>query len=532
VPENTLRWSLNPGYDTHAWDGDADPIVKMMEALANGQDCGVEAATGTQKTFTAACLVLWFLACFENSLVVTSAPKSEQLLLQIWKEIGDLSGRFLKHFPDAEFLTGKLRMRPAEEEKETWAAVAFVCGVGATEEMAGRAKGFHREHMLIITEETQSIDPAIMASFDHTRTGDHNLHLALGNPDHQRDQLHRFCVRSAVVSVRISAFDHPNIVSGIGVVPAAIGPRRLAERRAEYDPPSSRMYLSQLRGVSPAESHEALIRWEWCESAAKRYDDPAYRIGDRALGVDVANSEGGDRAAISRWQGACCTEVVAFACPDASKLGEDVVLEARNPEVPVDPRYIGIDGVGVGASTVNTMRRLGLRVRVLSGGTRAIPGLDEDTLWSEVEVDGGNLKAVGPTVVEAERFDDQATQVLWRLREDLRLARIALPYDKELFEDLTAWTYGTGTGKIARCKKEIVQKLLHRSPDKGDAVAYGNFVRRRAWLPKTKVKEDVVAESQNVDRGLERRLAEHAKRAKTEERRIRRLFAGRHRGKQ
>ena len=167
VPERTLRWSLNPGYTKHEWDGDRDPLVKAFCALADWKNCGIESATGVGKTYVAACIVFWFIACHENSLVITIAPKETQLLTQLWKEIGALWPRFRKHFPQAELLSGMIRMRPGEDAaKMSWTAMAFVCGVGADEEIAGRAKGFHREHMLFVSEETQSIHAAIMKSFD------------------------------------------------------------------------------------------------------------------------------------------------------------------------------------------------------------------------------------------------------------------------------------------------------------------------------------------------------------------------------
>ena len=535
VPENTLRWGLAPAYKAHEWDGDRDPLIKAMEAIADWHDCGVESATGSGKTYVAACLTYWFLACFEDSLVITSAPKSDQLLLQVWKEIGLLWPRFQRHFPQAEILTGKIRMRPDEGDKETWAAIAFVAGVRADEDAAQKAAGFHRSHMLIITEDTPGIDSAIMEAFQHTRTDDHNLHLALGNPDHRNDPLHRFCFdekgepHSGVVHVRISALDHPNIVVGPGPggtvpVPGAIGRRRLAQRTERYGV-GSRLYQSRVRGISPAESEDALIKWDWCVRASKHYDDPAYRIGDNAIGVDVANSENGDRGAIARWKGACLTEVEDFQCPDASELGSRVVHEARDGTDPVDPRYIGIDDVGVGAATVNKCRELKFKVRYLSGGRRAVPGLDTDLMWSEVEPDlGGNLKAAGPVVVEAERFDNLRSQVHWRMREDLRLDRVALPPDEGLWQDLTTPTYTTRNGRICVEPKETIVKRLRRSPNKGDAACYGNFVRRRAWLPKAKAGEDVVAELKGRDYGLERYLAAHARRTQAEERRIRRMF--------
>ncbi len=517
VPEHTLRWSMNRGYGVHEWDGDKDPIIKLLETLAAGKDCGVESATGTGKTFIAACIVLWFLACWEDSLVFTAAPRATQLLLQVWKEIGKLWPQFEKHFPQAELLTGKIRMRPAAAEKEVWAATAFVCGVGANEESATRAQGLHAPHMLIITEETPGIHPAIMTAFEHTRTDDHNLHLALGNPDHRQDELHRFCDRKKVVAVRISALDHPNIVSNQRIVPGAIGKERLQDRIEEYGR-GSRFYLSRICGISPAEAEDSLIKWEWCEAAAKRYDDPKFREGPPALGVDVANSEHGDKGAIARWLGACCTEVVDFPCPDGNLLGKRVVLEARDSVI--DPRHIGVDSVGVGAGCVNEGRRMGMKFRQISGATKAIPRIDTDLMWTETYEDSdGAREARGPRVVEAERFDNLRSQVWWWAREDLRKGTCAMPYDEELFLDLTAPTFKTDGGIIRVQEKSETVKLIGRSPNKGDAFCYGNWVRRRSPVPRQK-EDDIVVYMNTPDRdyGLERLMARHQERARKEQR--------------
>ena len=50
VPPETLHWSLHPSYQTHRWDGDEDPLVRILTALAEHRDVGVESATGTGKT--------------------------------------------------------------------------------------------------------------------------------------------------------------------------------------------------------------------------------------------------------------------------------------------------------------------------------------------------------------------------------------------------------------------------------------------------------------------------------------------------
>lgn len=486
----------------------------------------------THNTFLGACITLWFLATYENSIVITAAPKSDQLLLHIWKEMGRLWPRFQRHFPIAEFLGGggKLRMKPDGAERELWTATAFVAGVGADEEVAQKAAGFHQENMLWITEETPGLHYAIMNTIKQTRTANRNLHLAFGNPDHQRDPLHLFCLGSGVKHIRISAFDHPNIVSNGDIVPAAIGPERLKTRIQDLGV-GSRLYLSRVRGISPPEAEDALIRREWCEAAASRYEDNELRQGPLALGGDIADSPEGDSAALAYWQGACLTHVESFKVKvDANDVARRIFREINNPEDPIDSRYIGIDSVGVGASVVNELRRLGAKVRHISGGRRAAPLLDSDALWSMTEPDlAGTMRAAGPKVVEAEEYNNLRSQVWWRMRNDLRLGRIALPHDETLWQDLCTPTYKTQGGKICvETKDEIVKRLRH-SPDKGDAACYGNFVRPRVPRKRQATKDELVAAghivpSKNRDAGLERMLKAHEQRRKREEQAIKRRF--------
>jgi len=172
---------------------------------------------------------------------------------------------------------------------------------------------------------------------------------------------------------------------------------------------------------------------------------------------------------------------------------------------------------------VNKVRELGLKVRYLSGGKKAIPGVDTDLLWSEVDLDAGVMKARGPRVIEAERFDNLRSQVWWRMREDLRQGRVALPNDPELWQDLTSPTYTTTGGKIVVEEKKKIQARLRRSPNKGDAACYGNFVRRRALDGPGEAAIPIAAVSRNRDSRLEKVLAAREKRQRVDEAKFRRL---------
>lgn len=476
VPERTLRWSLNPGYDGHAWDGATDPLVAIAEGLVAWDDVGVESGTGTGKSFFLACLALWFLACFAESRVYSYAPKEDQLRLYMWTEIRSLWPRFQRLFPTAVLTDLRIRM---DGKSDKWGAVGYAVKIRAGEDSATGAQGAHAPHMLLITEETPGIDPSVMAALENTATAPHNLRLGVGNPDHQYDTLHQFCVDPGVRHVRMSALDHPNVVADDPtIVDGAVSREKVDARRAKYGE-DGRLYVTRVRGISPAEAADALVRRVWIEEAIARYSArPELREGLPARGVDVANSEDGDKGAIARGSGAALHEVSSFACPDANRLGSRVAAEMALEGI--EPLHVGVDSVGVGAGTVNKLKELGHYVQALNGGERATPKVDEELLHEK-----------GRPVREEEQFLNLRAQMWWQVRVDLQHGRIALPDDDELVRDLLTPTWLTRNGKIVVEPKEKIIERLGRSPDKGDAAVLWNWVRHRA--PIEEPEEDLRA---------------------------------------
>lgn len=455
IPENTLRWSMSPEYQDHVWDGDKDPLQKIVDALVAHENVGVESATGTGKTFFGALIVLWFLDVFVDALVVTMAPKEAQLTLHIWKEIGALWPKFQKLRPHAELTKLRIRMTPGNDK---WSAQGFACAVGADETVATKAQGFHAEHMLFITEETPGIPIPIMAALENTCTAPHNLQLAFGNPDSQTDALHAFCLKEGTKAIRISALDHPNVVlKNADIVPGAVSIAKIESRRKNYGV-DSRLYQSRVRGICPADATDAIIRWAWCVDAAKASDERKKELmakneGVAALGVDVANSQNGDRGSIAQGIGAVLTEVTARPCPDANQLGRDVVTLMT--AVGINPRNVGVDCIGVGSGCVNEIKRLGFRIQALNSSD-------------------GEKRHTGEEV-----FANLRSQMWWQLREDVRKGEVVLPNDPEVWQDICEPRWKPVNGKITVEPKDNIRQRLGRSPDKGDSVVYWNWVRQK-----------------------------------------------------
>jgi phage terminase large subunit len=471
IPEHTIRWSMNEGYDSHTWDGDVDPLVKIAEALADWEDVGAESGTGTGKSFWIACLILWFLACWENSRVFTFAPKEDQLKKYIWMEIGKLWPKFIIHFPSAVRLDLSIRMRGGQDE--SWGANGVAVGVGANEEVSSKAAGMHAEHQLLVYEETQGINPAVMKAGEHTSVAPHNLRVAIGNPGHQHDSLHRFCIQHRVVHVTMSALDHPNVVTGNpSLVPGAVSQESIDDRRLE-DGEDSPEYQRKVRGRSPEQATNALIRMEWLRSSAERYavrkKEGTLPTGPRAKGVDVANSLNGDKAAIADFVGNTLprSNVRQFQCPDSNLLGSQVFREMKDEGVPQE--HVGVDPVGVGAGTVNELARLGKIVRRLGGANKPV-------LHAEKGPDGLSYD----WAPDANEFGNLRCQMHWQLRRDLQHGDLDIEWNQELAEELTSIEYEPRNGKTWIESKDDIKDRTGKSPNMAEAVIYGNWVRPRA----------------------------------------------------
>jgi hypothetical protein len=405
-------WSDYEGYENHEWDGDKNPLAQAWQDVANKKWVGVESATGTGKTYWLARLVFWFLDVYKDALVVTSAPKQDQLKLNLWAEIGKEFHKFKHLHPNAymNFLNIRvdgLQERVADEKslENSWQAVGFVAGTGADEESATKARGFHRKDMLIIIEESSGMNNAVVTAFKNTSTGGNNVIVAVGNPNSEIDPLHQFCTSGIANAYRISALDFPNVVLNKEIVAGAVTTGSIELRKKDYGEDSP-LYAAMVRGISPAQSAHSLIKYAWIEQCIDFDVEPDGSYN--AVGVDVANSLTGDKAALAWGKENTLLELQEFRCENASHLAYNIVMDDMRmddlyeslvmqrvksmgvqsaddlttlpdsisrygtstiDDYGVEPEFIGVDSVGVGASTLQQFHNLGYYATALQGGS-------------------------------------------------------------------------------------------------------------------------------------------------------------------
>ena len=343
--------------------------------------------------------------------------------------------------------------------------------------------------MLIICEETPGMPGPVMTAFQNTCTGDNNIILAVGNPDSELDELHQFCELPNVKHFKVSAYDYPNVVLDKELMPGAVTRKSIKRREDKYGKDSA-MYNSRVRGISPAQSEDSLIKLDWinqCIDLDVELDELESTYLYNAVGVDVANSESGDKAALAWGVGEVLDLIQEFQCDNATHLAYNIMYDEQEltrrgyksyntktaNEYSILPEFIGVDAVGVGVATINAFDEYGWTVKGLQG-----PQWDEAIPKEEIWKDG--KKIVKPLY----KFASLRAQMYWELREDLRRKKICIAIeDKEILlalkKELVTPKFDLRANTVAVEKKEDIKKRLGgKSPNMADAVVYWNWVRK------------------------------------------------------
>lgn len=205
-----------------------------------------------------------------------------------------------------------------------------------------------------------------------------------------------------------------------------------------------------------------LIKTEWIWGA--RNVDPT--DGPFRLGADVARY-GDDYSTTARIRGNALVEVAEYKHLSTDRFGTVILNEANDRTKPVAGHDVRIDGVGLGAGTVDYCRKMKLPVREVISGAKAIP-------------------RPGPLAASGFRFKDLRSQMWWEFREKLREGKFSLalrnakgeeiPIPEKLVGDLAAPRYEISGDKVISVEsKDDIKLRLGRSTDYGDAVVYAAF---------------------------------------------------------
>lgn len=463
-----------------------EEVKTLMESVRDFPITVARSANATGKTHGAARVAAWFYMSFPDSQVyVAAAPPESNLKKLLWGEISSITEKHTKLFRDDTIRTLFIGR----------SARSFISGVsipasGTPAQREAKFSGKHAPYLLFIIDEGDAVPDDVYRGIESCMSGGHARLLVMFNPRHQSGEVHRMERDGRANVVKLSAFNHPNVVTGEDRVPGAVTRETTIRRVNQWcrplangevadgscfelpaylvgltarsqsgevypplqpgsykimDPAFSYMVL----GEYPAQGSQQLISREQIAKARSRWDVYVSQHGEippvgayATAGLDVGEF-GTDSNVLCFRYGGFVERLIPWSGMDTMETSDRAVNECKRRKVSA----VNVDATGVGAGVAPAMQRQGctaIAVKIASSPTQK---------------------------TEQGEFQIMRDQLWWACREWLRTDSGAmLPPDELLIEELQTPTYEVDRGKIRIMRKATMREVLKRSPDRADAL--------------------------------------------------------------
>jgi hypothetical protein len=472
-------------------------VQDVMRSVRDNPITIARSANATGKSHGAARMVIWFFTVFEDAKVfVTAAPPIDNLKRILWGEIMSIVEN------NEEFFDGfTLRSLKISRSANSFIDCVAIPTSGTEEQREAKFSGKHAPHLLFVVDEGDAVPDEVYKGIESCMSGGVARMLIMFNPRSPTGPVYLKEKNGLANVVHLSAFTHPNVVTGKDVYPGAVDRETTVRRinqwtrelrpeekenencfevpdflvgysataldgkkypplpigtRVIVDPEFAYMVL----GLYPPQGEAQLINRAWVEDAQARWKIYVEQNGEvppavqPILAIDVAELGVDYNAACRRYTG--------FVPRMDFWSGVDTDETAQRARVlynKYNARILYVDGTGVGSSVApasvrmerNENPRTEMRAVTVKVAGRATPG----------------------SAVEQGEFYQLRDQLWWTCREWLRTDPTAmLPPDPYLADELCIATYSIPPqhGRIKILGKDNMRDLLKRSPNRADAL--------------------------------------------------------------
>jgi hypothetical protein len=288
--------------------------------------------------------------------------------------------------------------------------------------------------------------------------------------------------------IRVSYRDTPNFTGepvSQRLSELLIHPDWVADRARKWGEASA-LFTSKCEGEFPhGTSPFTVVPVSWLERSMSLELVPDVSFIE--AGLDVGG--GGDRTILRLRHGPKLGPSFSFVDSDPVRSIGQVAVLLREHNV----RRVKVDSNGVGWGVYGALRS--------SSSMHAPPGTPEDQIIHDAEVVPVNF-GEGPTPGKESRFLNKRAEAYWNVRELVRLDRVDMEaIDDDTKQELSTPTYEVldAKGKVKIQPKKDIIKLLGRSPDEADAIAYALWDSNREM----RILNDESVENVDLNRGLE-----------------------------
>jgi hypothetical protein len=494
---------------------------KICEDVAKYNRVAIAACHAVGKTFILARIVLWFLYCFRNSIVITTAPTSRQVESLLWGEIGNaVEGSLFT-------LGGHLTNKSLKIAKK-WYAMGFSpqknAGDGDDKEQKGSTfQGFHADYVLIVFDEAVGVPPDIWKQVEGLLTsGAIVKFVCIANPTTRNCDFYDCFKKPTWHKLYLNCFDSPNMIANgfnsikdiedeMEILKIMDDGDRLA-RIENYKKPVTHLisaqwviekaldwgidhplFQSKVLGEFPDSDDTVLIQEKTVELAQGR-DGLAKEKGKRYIGIDVARygddttvfTELCDADNINKYKEKITeTEIVHTRTKKINKrdlmhitglavrfimddfIGEDVIVV--------------VDATGLGSGVYDRLVEL-----KDEKGPDGKPILPRKIKLVEIHY-GGSVKNLRKSKKKATKKEEENEKtyhnikaIMYKELDDALKKDMRLRKDSTYNTELPTIKYKfTSSGKmVIESKDDYKKRTGKNSPDSSDSLAMANLGRR------------------------------------------------------
>lgn len=466
-----------------------DEVKELMRSIVEHEVTVAISANSTGKTHCAARIAAWWYKVFPGAQVYTAAaPPEGNLKRLLWGEIGVVVSSHPEIFK-ADTITN-LNIQRSDRE--------FIAGVsiptsGTPQHREAKFSGKHAPYLLFILDEGDAIPDEVFTGIESCMSGGHARLLVMFNPRKKQGAAYRMIRDRQAHVVKLTAFSHPNVVTGDDLIPGAVTREKTVKRinmwcrplasgeiddqafdlpsflvgcsHKDYPAPLKAgkyrvvhpMFSYMVLGEYPAQGSMQLISEEWYNAARARYDAYIVQHGEKppegvrpAMGFDVAEY-GDDSNCVAFRYGGLVLPLTTWNGIDTNASAERGAQLYHQRSA----RIAKVDALGVGSGVAPVM---------VKHKCVAVPVKVSEKATKKCDLGGG-------AVLE---FGILRDQLWWETREWLRMPENSamLPPDEDLRDELLCPEYWEDqrTGRIKVTDKDAMKELLKRSPDRAEAV--------------------------------------------------------------
>jgi len=473
---------------------------EICDAVVEFDRVAIKACHAVGKTWICGRIVLWFITCFKNSIVITTAPTNRQVETLLWGEIRKA------HKRSKTRLGGKLLNKKLTIDDD-WYAMGFSPSTAASsdsEEQQGSAfQGFHAKHVLIIFDEATGIPRDLYTMAEGLLTSGATVKwICIANPTSSSCEFFKICKKAEWHVMTINCFDSPNMIANgftdrqkieeeidyLRTLPDLERLRRIKNYKKPndyllnaqwamaklydwgFDHPLS---LSKILGEFPTSSDNVIIKYDSVLAAFNR--ELELKHGKRCIGVDVARF-GDDLTVI--------TELVSDKLRTKDVHHQLSTTETTGHVINLfklwdvgEETHIVVDATGVGAGVMDN-----LNDAVRDGTLPPNCFIHEVHFGNKISINRKPESEKSPVQKKREKqlnntYENLKAYMFDLLNKDLR-DKLDIPEEEVYEEELPSinFTFSKKGRLIVEGKKEFKARV-GKSPDTADSLVLANYGR-------------------------------------------------------